>query len=257
MNDSVSSETKSDSELVKKNKKLKLSFFVTLIASIVVIAISIVLISTSWNAHTEAQAAEAVAIENLSDAEAELSAANSYYDEALSSWSYWYSCYMTTSWWYDWICGDESSVTSDLEFAETLVSIAESDQKDAKRELASAKSDLDDSAEQFNQTTWTWGALSALALVALLITGIMFARGRRKQNKKEELEARPDWDCPECSTHNEGGMFCVGCGFSKAEAKLRKPTEADEAKIEKPTKAQEAKSKKLTKADQAKDEKEA
>lgn len=212
----------------KPNKFNKI-FFAVLAATIVVIALSVTLVSTSWTSYGDAKSEVAAAESNLTKANTRLSSANAQYSIAVSDYASWYSCYLTTSWYWDWICGNEANVTSALTIAESQVESAKAGMKQARTRVATAESDLDKAAEQFNQTVWIWGALSGVALISLIVVGVLAARKRKTQRKLEEDESRPDWDCPECSTHNEGGMFCVGCGFSKADAKaLAKQTTAEE-----------------------------
>jgi membrane protease subunit (stomatin/prohibitin family) len=122
--------------------------------------------------------------------------------------------------------------TCALPISESLVDAAERERKDAGADLAQAKSTYNDLAEQFNQSAWIWGGLSGLALISTIVFGVLFGLQSKKQRKVEEIEARPDWDCPECSTHNEGGMFCVSCGFAKSELKATqaKKSKASQAK---------------------------
>lgn len=213
------SESSTSTAASKAQGNKKTAFIVSAVASAIVIALSIVLISTSWTSYGEAKTELASAEDNLSSANATLSVANGYYDDASSAYYSWLSCYISTSWLYDWMCGSEASYSSDLDYAESLVAAAEADLKQARSRVDSANSDLDDAAAQFNQSVWIWGALSVIALAAFATFGTMQLKRNKVQRKTEELEARPDWDCPECSTHNEGGMFCIGCGFSKSDIK--------------------------------------
>lgn len=212
-------ESSNASEPKNKAGNKKTAFIVSAISSAVVIALSVVLISTSWTTYGEAKTEVSAAKDDLDQANASLTIANSYLDEASSAYYSWYSCYITTSWLWDWMCGSEAVVSSDLDYADSLVTAAESDVNQAKTRVNAANSDLDDAAEQFNQNVWIWGTLSALALAALATFGTIQLRRNKVQRLTEELEARPDWDCPDCSTHNEGGMFCIGCGFSKSDLK--------------------------------------
>lgn len=201
----------------KPTHSKKISFIISAVVSAIVIALSIVIVSTSWTNYGEAKTEVSAAEDDLASANAALSVANSYYDEASSAYYSWLSCYVSTSWLYDWMCGSEAVYSSDFDYAESLVAAAESDVEQASSRVDSANSDLDDAAAQFNQNVWIWGTLSVLALAALAIFGTLQFKRNKVQRKAEELENRPDWDCPQCSTHNEGGMFCVGCGFSKSD----------------------------------------
>ena len=136
------------------------------------------------------------------------------------------------------MCGSEASYTSDLDIAESLVAAAEAELKQARSRVVSANSDLDDAATQFNQNVWIWGTVSALALAALVTFGTMQLKRNKVQRKTEELDSRPDWDCPECSTHNEGGMFCIGCGFSKSDIKPGQVSKSEEKTAEQPVSGQ-------------------
>jgi hypothetical protein len=219
MNTDNNLETSTATEPLKKAGNKKTAFIVSAVSSVVVIALAVVMISTSWTSYGEAKAEVASAENEYSSANSALTIANSYYDDAYAAYASWLSCYLTTSWRYDWMCGSGSSYSSDVDIAEALVSAAEADLDRARTKVKSANSDLDAAAEKFNQSVWIWGTLSVLALAALATFGTIQLRRNKVQRKTEELEARPDWDCPECSTHNEGGMFCIGCGFSKSDLK--------------------------------------
>lgn len=215
-----------------KPNKFKTIFFAVLAASIVVIALSITLISTSWSSYGDAKSAVETAETRKANADAEVAAANAYYDIADSAYWDWYDCYWSTSYYWDWVCGSESVFLSDLEYAESAVADAKGNLQNARMALGTANSELDDAANQFNQSVWIWGIASGLALIALAVVGVIAARNRRTQEQLEKEESRPDWDCPECSTHNEGGMFCVGCGFSKADAKAKTKSKTAEEVVE-------------------------
>jgi hypothetical protein len=212
-------ETESGSSSSKKPKWARNTFFIVLAASIAIIATSIVIVSNAWTEMNEAKSKISVAEDNLADANSSYASADRYYDDALSEYSAWYSCYITTSWRWDWLCGSETVVSTNLDVADTLLAAAEREQNQATISLSRAKSTYNDLAEQFNQSAWIWGGLSGLALISTIVFGVLFGLQSRKQRKVEEIEARPDWDCPECSSHNEGGMFCVSCGFAKSELK--------------------------------------
>ena len=223
------------SEAVKKptNSK-KIAFAISAVVSAIVISLSIVLVSTSWTSYGEAKTEVTSAENEYSSANSALTIANNYYDDAYAAYASWLSCYLTTNWRFSWMCGSGSSYSSDVDIAESLVSAAEADLKQARSRVDSANSDLDKAAKQFNQNVWIWGTVSALSLAALITFGTMQIRRNKVQRKTEELEARPDWDCPECSTHNEGGMFCIGCGFSKSDIKPDQVVEPKELNVEEP-----------------------
>lgn len=232
------SESSSLTESSKKQGNKKTAFIISAVASAIVIGLSIVLVSASWTSYGEAKSEVASAENEYSSANSALTIANNYYDDAYAAYASWLSCYLSTSWRYDWMCGSGSSYSSDVDIAESLVSAAEADLNRARTRVASAESDLDDAAEKFNQNVWIWGTLSLLALAALTTFGTIQLRRNKVQQKAEELEARPDWDCPECSTHNEGGMFCIGCGFSKSDIKPGQVRNPEEQTIEQPVSEQ-------------------
>lgn len=222
MSDVSPLKTVAESNVKKPQNKKKTAFIVSLIAGMIVIGLSVVLVSNSWTAFGDAKSDVFSTDDILSEANSQLSIANHNYDEAATAWLSWYSCYLTTSWRYDWLCGNESSLTTDLDYAESLVNTAKLSVSRANTQLTSAKSELDVAAESFNMSAVIWGSVSGGSVIVIIVLGILTTKKSRKQRKAEQLESRPDWDCPECSTHNEGGIFCVGCGFSKAEAQEAK-----------------------------------
>lgn len=227
-------ETSSATGASKKLGNKKTAFIISGVVSAIAIALSIVIVSTSWTSYGEAKSEVSAAEDEVASANASLAVANSYYDDASSAYYSWFACYISTSWLYDWMCGSEASYTNDLDIAESLVAAAKADLKQARNRVDSANSDLDDAATQFNQNVWIWGTVSALALATLITFGTMQLKRNKVQRKTEELEARPDWDCPECSTHNEGGMFCIGCGFSKSDIKSGQESQSEEKTIVQP-----------------------
>lgn len=231
MSDQSQFETASSKNAKTGNAKQK-AFIASLVAAVVVVGLSVALISTAWSHYGEVQAEISVAEDSVYAANSNVTTANTYYENASSAYWSWYSCYIETSWLYDWICGNEAILSLDLDYAQSFLDGAKAELEIAQTQLEEANADLDVAADKFNQTSWTWGAFSVAALGALLLTSFLAFQNKRKQNKEEEFAARPDWDCPECSTHNEGGMFCVTCGFSKAEAKLTRPVHEDDSNIE-------------------------
>ena len=210
----------------KPNNRRKIAFFVSLGLTILVIGLSIVFVSTAWTDYGDAKKNVSATESQLADAQSTLNVANGYYDEALADYVNWYSCYVTTSWLYSWVCGSSSLVSSNLDYASSVVDTAESDVVQARSRLKTAKNALDQSADAFNTSTWTWGAVSAGSLVAFAVAGFLFAKEARLKRRADELDARPDWACPECSAQNDGGMFCVSCGFPKAEATASRPVDS-------------------------------
>lgn len=233
MSDQSTDRHNQSSSSTKKTYVGKAALIVAVTVAAVVVAISIVVLSTSWSAHGDAKA-EVVAAENeLSDAQAGVIVANGYYDDANAAYDAWYYCYISTSWRYDWMCGSEAAVTSDLDFASTLVDTAESQVRQAELRVRSTNSDLTDAANTFNQNAWIWGSLSALSVIAIIVLTTIAIRNKSTQRKAEEHDARPDWECPECSSHNEGGMFCISCGFAKSEIDSKKSRDMTQALLEK------------------------
>jgi len=202
----------------QQGNQRKVAFFVSLTAALIVLGLSIVFVTTAWTDYGDAKKTVADGQRKVSDAQSTLNLANSYYDDALADYVNWYSCYVTTSWLYSWACGSSSLVSSNLDTASSLVDAAESDLVEARSRLKTAEKALDQSADAFNTSAWTWGAVSAGSLTAFAIAGFLFAKETRSRRRADELDSRPDWACPECSAQNDGGMFCVSCGFPKAEA---------------------------------------
>lgn len=191
---------------------------VCLIAFLAVAATGTYFVSSAWSDYTKAKSDERSSRSNIDTAQSQLTGAQSLLRTAESNYATWYRCWINSSYYWDWLCGNESTMLSAVNSATTLVSSAEQELSNAQAELGHAQDRVDQTSKAANSTSTIWGVIGGVALIATIVTGIKALRVRSRNHRAAEAEAGPDWDCVACNTHNEGGMFCIECGHSKEDS---------------------------------------
>lgn len=188
---------------------------IVVLAFLAVSGIGAYFVSAAWSEfnsaeHALAEASSLVDREQnqLNEAQADLrSSENDYQD--------WLTCWLGTSYTWDWICGSEYLFTTAVDAAQATVDSATHQLGNAQLELSKAQTRVDDAAESANLSSITWGISSGVLLLAAIILGALALRRRAIDREADSENARSDWECLSCSTHNDGGMFCVNCGQTK------------------------------------------
>lgn len=188
---------------------------IAILAFLSVSGTGIYFVSAAWSEFTSAELA-------LSEASSEVDWEQNQLDEAQAAlrsserdYQDWLTCWLGTSYAWDWICGSEYLLTAAVDSAQATVDSATHQLGNAQLEFSKAQTRVDDAAESANLSSIAWGIGSGVLLLAAIILGTLALRRRAIDRKTEADNTKPDWDCLSCSTHNAGGMFCINCGQTK------------------------------------------
>lgn len=214
---------------MRQLRTLRIANFVSIGVLVATLAIGGYLSFSSWSTYVDAQSTAIAKEDAAARADSKVSAALNALHAANAAYDDWYACWISRSWYWDWICGSGSSYQADVDMAEAQYGAAQQDAYSAASAMRDANEELDSAASAFNSAIIISSIAAAAALVGTIVFSVMQIRARRRISKQAEAEARPDWVCPSCAHENEGGLFCVSCGDPKSTLDEQQMSPANDA----------------------------